>query len=339
MERTCNEEECPINCELEDWTEWGDCSAECNGGVKEKIRNVLVVPQFSGEPCGETSEAESCNLQSCDKDCILSDWTAWSTCSKDCNEGLKTRVKNVIEDKKGDGKCAQDGSDSRLEYMPCNEHICSENVTCESMLDVVVLLDGSGSLGENGWEQTKRAGEMFVGALHGGENHVKVSVILFSGPTSWSQYYACTGASQGATPDLKDDCGIDIVQHFTADMGAAANVIRGLTWPAKTTFTSGALMTAKSELALGRKDANSVVMVITDGRPLNPGRTAKASEVLRKSARLMWVPVTTNVPIEEVNMWASTPTVENVIQVGDFEALSDPETITSIIADMCPNLN
>ena len=338
MQRACGEEECPINCELEDWTEWGDCSAECNGGVKEKIRNVLKVPQFGGDPCGESSVAESCNMQSCDKDCVLGDWTGWSECSKECDGGLNTRVKTVVEEPHGDGDCFHAETAERLEYSPCNVAKCEGNVTCESKLDVVILLDGSGSLGPNGWEQTKKAGEMFVQGLHGGESHVKVSVILFSGPTSWNKYYACTGATKGATPNLKDDCGIDIVQHFTADMGEAANVISGLAWPAKTTLTSQALMTAKSELSLGRKDASSVVVVITDGRPLNPKRTQEASSDLRKSARLMWIPVGRNVPIKDMKEWASTPMSENVMAVDNFEALSDPETISAFLVDMCPKV-
>jgi len=338
MTRKCSEEQCPINCELEDWSEWGDCSAECNGGVKEEIRNIGVVPEFGGDPCGETSVTESCNVQSCDKDCILSDWTGWSVCSKDCNGGLNTRVKNIVEDKVGNGQCADHDADHRQEYQVCNEAACTGNVTCESKLDVVILLDGSGSLGEKGWEQTKKAGQMIVESFHGGESHVKVSVILFGGPRYWSQYYACTGATAGATPDLKIDCGIDIVQHFTADMQEASTVINKLNWPATTTFTSQALMTAHSEFSLGRKEANSVVIVITDGRPLNPARTGEAALELRKSARLIFVPVTSNVPMEDVKKWASKPASENVIQVDDFATLADPATITSIIADMCPEL-
>jgi len=338
MKRACNGEECPVNCELGDWTEWSDCSAECNGGVKEKIRNIEVVPQFHGDSCGETSVTESCNVQSCDKDCVLSDWTGWSECSKDCDGGLSTRTKNVVEPKEGSGQCAAHDVDMRLEYQVCNEASCEGNVTCESLLDVVLLLDGSGSLGTQGWEQTKKAGQMIVESLHGGENHVKVSVILFGGPRYWSQYYACTGATQGATPDLKTDCGIDIVQHFTADMKEAATVIKNLNWPATTTLTSQVLATAQSELSLGRKEANSLVIVITDGRPLNPMRTGEMATKLKESSRLMFVPVTNNVPLEDVKKWASTPASENVIQVADFTTLADPSTITTLIANMCPKL-
>jgi len=338
MTRKCNEDDCPIDCVVGDWSEWGDCSADCNAGVKQKIRNVLTIPQFGGVACGETSVAESCNMQSCDRDCILSDWAPWSACSKECDGGLLARTKTVVEDLVGDGKCAEKDSDKRLEYMPCNEQKCKGNVTCESMIDVVLLLDGSGSLGENGWEQTKKAAQMFVSALHGGKDNVMLSVILFSGPRTWSQYYSCTGTGSGAPPDLKEDCGIDIVQHLTTDMTATGSKIGALKWPAKSTLTSQALKIAQTELSLGRKLANSVVIVFTDGRPLNTGRTKSVAKELRETSRLMWVPVGRNVPLELVKEWASTPKQDNVISVSEFEALSDPETMSTIIADMCPKL-
>merc|ERR1719327_767173 len=60
-----------------------------------------------------------------------------------------------------------------------------------------------------------------------------------------------------------------MVSHFTKDLKKVKNLITGLNWPRGSTLTSLALTTAKAELALGRKDARSVVVVITDGRPLS----------------------------------------------------------------------
>jgi len=136
-----------------------------------------------------------------------------------------------------------------------------------------------------------------------------------------------------------EECGIQIVQHFTTDMTKAADVVKGLTWPMSSTLTSMALMAAKSELSLGRKDASSVVVVVTDGRPMNRVRTTKAAKDLRETARLMWVPVTSFVPMADVKTWASKPTSENIIQLDDFWAMTDPDTISNIVADMCPKIN
>jgi len=243
----------------------------------------------------------------------------------------------VIQVEKGAGECPARDAEFRLEYMPCNEQACKPTVVCQSKLDLVLLLDGSGSLKSTGWKQTVEFGQMFINSLTGGENHVQLSVILFSGPTRWSVASKCTGSSNPA-PTLKE-CGIQIVQHFTTDMKKAADVVKGLEWPAATTLTSQALMTAKAELSLGRKDAQSVVVVVTDGRPMNRDRTAQASKDVREVARLIWVPVTQFAPLTDIRKWASTPASENIIQLEDFWTMTDPDTISNIIADMCPKLN
>merc|ERR1712127_500005 len=71
---SCNDELCPINCELEDWGGWSSCSAECGGGVMERSRSVKLEPEHDGQPCESTEEEQGCNIQSCDKDCELSEW-------------------------------------------------------------------------------------------------------------------------------------------------------------------------------------------------------------------------------------------------------------------------
>merc|ERR1719265_1092126 len=165
--------------------------------------------------------------------------------------------------------------------MPCNENACKGEVTCKSELDVVLLLDGSGSLRSTGWGQTKKFAKMFIKSLSGGPDKVKLAVILFSGPKKWSTARLCSGRATGPRPTL-ETCGIQIVQHFTADMNEAQDVVKGLTWPRGTTLTSQALMAAKSELTLGRKDASSVVLVVTDGKPMSKYRTGMAAKALRK---------------------------------------------------------
>jgi len=96
-------------------------------------------------------------------------------------------------------------------------------------------------------------------------------------------------------------------------------------------------MTAKAELALGRKDATSNVIVFTDGRPLSYRKTETSSHELRKKARLVWVPVTRYAPLKRIKTWATRRWQENVVQVPTFEDLGKPEVITHIIANICPN--
>jgi len=340
MERTCSEDPCPVDCVLQDWTEWGSCSAECNGGVKQKLRNVVTEPENGGAACGDTSVVESCNVQSCDEPCVLSDWTQWSVCSKECDAGLKSRGKTVMEKAKGKGECAATGHESRLEYEPCNEQLCNPGVTCASPLDVVLLLDGSSRAGQSGFEEMKKASEMFMNSLNGTLN--RVSLILYSGPESFSQMFKCTGETKkGDTPpDMKKDCGIDVVQHFTNDIDAVVGKIKNLAYPGQSAMVSQALMAAKTELSLGRKDASSVVVVFANGRPMMFSRAEAAAKDVRLGARLMWVQVkNTNMPLRAVKNFVSQPPEENIIEVADYATLADQETIDQIVADVCPELN
>jgi len=96
------------------------------------------------------------------------------------------------------------------------------------------------------------------------------------------------------------------------------------------------LLTAHAELALGRKDAKSIVVTITDGRPLSYRATGLASEFIRKSARLIWVPVTMYAPLSYIKTWATRRWEENVVQVKTFEDLVKPDLVTHIVANICP---
>merc|ERR1719482_1492882 len=95
-------------------------------------------------------------------------------------------------------------------------------------------------------------------------------------------------------------------------------------------------MTAKAELSLGRKDAPSSVIVYTDGRPLSFRKTDIAARAVRKSSRLLWVAVTEHAPLKAIKSWATRRWQENLVKVNNFGDLEKPETITHIVADLCP---
>ena len=99
---------------------WSKCSADCGGGVSQRLREVKRAMKYGGNPCGETSQTRSCNNQACEKDCELSKWTKWSACSKDCDGGTKKRQKFVTKVPEGSGKCANEWSLKRLQYKQCN---------------------------------------------------------------------------------------------------------------------------------------------------------------------------------------------------------------------------
>merc|ERR1719465_384606 len=153
--------------------------------------------KYGGHPCGKVSESISCNNQACEKDCELSDWTKWSTCSKDCDGGTQKRVKYVVKEPEGAGKCPDKWSLKRLEYKKCNMQRC--NVTdadkpmkCNRTMDVILLIDGSGSLGKTGWKAEIKAAQFTVDAF-ADSGKAEMAVVLYSGPRTWSGVKRCTG--------------------------------------------------------------------------------------------------------------------------------------------------
>jgi len=336
--RSCNNQPCPVDCSLKEWSGWSKCSAQCGGGVTQRLREVKVAMKYGGKSCGKTSETKACAVAACEKDCELSDWTKWSACSKDCDGGTRKRLKFITKESEGAGHCADEWSLKRLQYKQCNMHRCEalevdKPLACNASLDIILLIDGSGSLGKEGWEAEITAAKFFIGSFEA-SGKANMAVILFSGPRTWSGVSKCTGKS-GAKVSL-EQCGIKTVTHFTEDLAKVGQLVSGLTWPQGSTLTSLALMTAKAEMALGRADEHTIVVVFTDGRPLSLRKTTQASRAIRKAARLVWVPVTKFAPLKQIKKWATRRWQENVVKVDSFGELKKPAVVTHIIADICP---
>jgi len=396
--RKCNLHPCPVDCKLESWSGWSKCSAECGGGVRIRLREVSRAMKNGGKPCAKTKDTVVCNPQGCEKDCELTEWTKWSWCSKDCDGGTRKRMKYVKTPAEGAGHCPDAWHTKRLQYKKCNMKRCKvpegrEVMLCNAKVDVVLLIDGSGSLGSIGWKAEKIMAEKFVDAFTAGSgnggcpgdfphpsekhqnkicytteaaaeagaggchewctldaavgtgcgdaaaklcgSHAQMSVILYSGPFTWGGVYKCN-ARNDAPVDMEKDCKVKQVTHFSQDMKGVKDKIAALDWPRGSTLTSLALLTAKAELSLGRKDARSIVVCITDGRPLSYRKTELAAKVVRKLARLVWVPVTRYAPLKYIKEWSTRRWEENVVEVKTFKDLEMPDPVNHLIADICP---
>jgi hypothetical protein len=267
-------------------------------------------------------------------------------CSKACGKGSRERTRAVLTPAKGLGTCDAWDSETRLHFEDCNLHSCQEIIPpgrtvleCSEMLDLILLVDGSGSLGEYGWEESKAVVKKLVHAMKGGANGVNLGVVLFSGPAQWEDFERCTGGNANDSPD-PEVCGVHWVKHMTGDIDDVETATAHMAWPRRTTLTSLALAEAGNELRNGRQDAPSVVMVITDGKPLSPLNTGKAAEDLKKMARLIWVPVGQGVKdsIAMMHMWASYPSEQNVLEIDSFAALDTPNTLNDLISGFCTQL-
>jgi hypothetical protein len=338
--RSCNAQPCPVDCKLSGFGGWSACSAECGGGIRQRLRDIDRPAQHGGQPCGEVSETHPCNVQACEADCELGDWTKWAACSKECDGGSRKRIKRIAVQAIGSGECPAIDSPDREQYKKCNAHPCARleakpTVTCKSKIDLIILLDGSGSLGEDGWAASKAAAKMLIEAQD--VDLAQVALLLFSGPTNWNTIQSCM------SPEVQNQettCKMKWVTHLAAGSKTNALIaLDALEWPKGNTLTSLALYNALSETQLSRQDAEAVVAVITDGKPFSEKQTLQAAQMVRKVARLMFIPVTTFAPLSFVRRMASRPVDENVIVANDFNTLQAPDFIDHVVADMCPVLD
>jgi hypothetical protein len=341
-EKGCNWEACPVNCKMEDWQGWSSCSAKCDGGVEQRVRPVTVHPKHDGEPCGETSETTGCAMQACNKDCKLADWSEWSTCSKECASGTTERVRVVLEAATGDGACPEESAAERFQEEKCNVHACFKKdptlpMGCYSTMDAILIIDGSGSITQEGWDKSVSFAKKFANSFLQEYTDAKLSIILFSGPQTWSAWQYCSH-EQLSKEEKEMFCGIQMIQHFSNDLAETQANIGKMVWPMATTLTFSALESAKTELSLSRPGVPTTVVLVTDGLPLSQLQTYYAAEELKanKDVRLMVVPVW--MPEDGVElMWhmASWPKEENYVPIETITDLDSLSTMDTIIPDIC----
>lgn len=343
MMKRCNDHKCAVDCVMAQWQGWSACSSPCGGGVKMRMRLIRTRNMHGGEPCGDESETNSCNVEACDTECTLSDWTGFSACSRGCGGGTMRRIKTIDQQAVGDGGCPEMDNHQRLEFKECHSQKCPKaagtaTLKCMSRMDVVLLIDGSGSVGDLGWASLKKAGSLLAEALGAGGD-TQIAVQLFSGPESFDTVERCIPSDPGkevaVLPDVETDCKINWVSHFEKNTAAVSSMIGRLAWPKGPSLMSLALTMADSELSLGRDDAESLVIVLTDGFGLYKRKTEIAARQLRKKSRVMWVPITGNAPVDEMMKLASKPKTENFLAVDSFEDLEKPETIDKIVSNAC----
>ena len=92
--------------------------------MANRVRDVKTPMQYGGKQCGPTTESKQCNVDACEKNCVLHPWTKWAACSKHCDGGSRMRQRIIKEPAEGSGTCADKWDPSRLQYKPCALHRC-----------------------------------------------------------------------------------------------------------------------------------------------------------------------------------------------------------------------
>jgi len=339
------------------------------------MRQRTAQPEHDGQPCPAESETQSCNIQACNEDCVLGDWEDWSQCGRACDTGHRERRMPVKIPARGQGKCPPLDSKQRLVFEECNKVPCMSllpaNETkgaeavilhalrqvpsvqlfhqdsprtilnCRSKVDAVFLVDGSGSIPELGFVKSKEMLGKLVTGLLAGES--QAALMVFGGPLNSMSLEKCTGSDLGIHPDVQNDCGMRWVSRFTDSRAELSQKLTQVPHPESTTMISMALAEAKSQLENGRPDAESVVIIVTDAKPMSIRKTTKAAQDLMKTARLIWVVVGPEGcagcagidQIDQIKAWASKPWQDNIVEARGYERIPLPETVNKILGSMC----
>jgi len=120
--RPCNRFACPVDCQVGEWTDYSACSLTCGpvSGTQTRTRELLVDFENGGKVCPTLLESRSCNSGPCPVHCEVSEWDAFSTCTKTCGSGTHHRSRRIIKHAAFGGYVCP-----RLyENVPCNEHCC-----------------------------------------------------------------------------------------------------------------------------------------------------------------------------------------------------------------------
>ncbi|CAE7490085.1 adt-1 [Symbiodinium sp. CCMP2592] len=120
-----------VDCILSPWTEWDSCDKSCDGGQKQRQRQVEVNPKHRGKPCDPgLIETAGCNHEPCSNEevnCKVSIWTVWSPCSATCGPGYQERSRRVTHRL---SHCGTGCVGNLTEVKPCHLDHCGNCDPC-----------------------------------------------------------------------------------------------------------------------------------------------------------------------------------------------------------------
>jgi len=316
-EKKCRQKKCPVDCLMSAWSGWSKCTKDCESGVETKTRSVLTKPKNGGKGCDAVQEERPCNTGSCDRDCTLEAWSEWTPCSTACGGGDHSRARKVVIPIRGQGKCPKKMSPERHESGKCNTQQCAGDEICIAKQDLVIALDASGSLKQKGFEILRT----FAANLtlrykpkYFGTEAVKIGVSLFGN----GHLLTLEDGTTTIQPALD-------LQGLTYDFAEVRTKLETATWQKGFTNMAQGLTTADTILSQGgRSDAQSAVLVISDGKYSFKYQTAeKVQELKDKNVMIFMAPVADGKgqELEELKKWASQPWSTNYERIPGLAAL------------------
>jgi Mg-chelatase subunit ChlD len=296
---------------------------------------MVVEPKNGGESCGSATETAPCNTGSCDRDCELHAWTEWSPCTQACDTGFQEKFRHIFRKSRAKGKCPKEKGHRRYRHQQCNEHKCYGDEQCVAKQDVILAIDGSGSLKEKGWAVLKNfTGELLkrYEARFRKDERMKVGVIKFG-----------NGEILGEEGEERTISLPEVVSPITDKIDAdLEKTVADMTWAKGFTNMAQAFLQSKSMfLNGGRKEAQSSLVVITDGLPSFKFQTEQAVHELRDGGvhvNIVTVRQHEGDETELMKSWVSYPKDTHYLHVPGVDSLQQQykQYVTKAIVNFCP---
>jgi hypothetical protein len=251
-----------------------------------------------------------------------------------CGGGDTERVRNVLIPIRGEGKCPRRRSSERYEEKECNTHSCVGDEICVAKQDLVLTIDGSGSLRESGFEIVRNYAANLTAryqSFYYGAEDMKIGVVYFGNGQLEAQPDGTTNIAEAL-----------YIQGLTGDLALVETRIREQTWLRGFTNMAQGFHMADTMLGqTGRADAQSAVMVISDGKFSMEFQTAeKARELKDKNVQIYLVAITEvkGSDLRTYRRFASRPVATNFVRIPGLTALEyNADLFTGrIIAKFCP---
>ncbi|XP_022079977.1 uncharacterized protein LOC110973441 [Acanthaster planci] len=198
-------------------------------------------------------------------------------------------------------------SDTVGDFIAKVEDLESEGCSV-NQIDLVFVLDSSGSVGQSNFEKTKSFVSNVSESFQIGADQTRVAVIQYSSSVK-----------------------VEFHLNTYADKTFLQEAIRNITYIGGGTATVSALNVTESQAFLvengARPDLNSITraaVVITDGRSQGPAAVAVPADRAReKGITIFAIGVTDNVNVEELNAIANKPNDTYVFHVSNFDAIDN----------------
>eukprot|EP00123_Amoebidium_parasiticum_P015015 comp22742_c0_seq1/m.35458 comp22742_c0_seq1/g.35458 ORF comp22742_c0_seq1/g.35458 comp22742_c0_seq1/m.35458 type:complete len:776 (-) comp22742_c0_seq1:539-2866(-) len=87
---------CNVDCRYSKWTDWSLCSSRCTNtsvpGTMWSSRSIIQQAHNQGTACTQDTHRETkCeDTSECPRDCLVADWSTWTTCTYTCTPGNPT---------------------------------------------------------------------------------------------------------------------------------------------------------------------------------------------------------------------------------------------------------